>query len=379
MNATFTAEQSAALAKVRSLRDDIARNFQEREDEATVLAVALLAREHVLLLGLPGTGKSALTNAVSASLDSRTFDRLLTAFTMPEELFGPYSIQGLQEDRYERKVDGYLPECQVAFLDEIFKAGSPILNALLTLLNERAFDNGTTRMACPLEICIGASNELPADNSLDALYDRFMLRRWVQPIKDRDCRKALLRSKGKPVVSVRITRDELAKAREAADLVTIPETVEDALLDLHDALGTELGLYVSDRRVCKLQKLVQAHAALEGRSVATLDDLLVLTDAIWTQPNERPGVHALVCKAVAPALADALRVYDAAVELMANVPESGLAHVQKLAEANQALADMVKAIKAMADGSERVLAIAGKVEAFQNDIARKIKASMNLR
>ena len=375
----FTPTQTAALSKVFALRLDISKNFFERQAEATVLCVALLAREHVLLLGLPGTGKSALTNAVSGALGSKTFDRLLTAFTMPEELFGPYSITGLQEDRYERKTEGYLPTAQVAFLDEIFKAGSPILNALLTLLNERSFDNGTSRQTCPLEIVIGASNELAADSSLDALYDRFMLRRWVNPIKDRDAKKALLRSHGRPVVSVTLTHADLETAREAVETVTIPEVVEDALLDLQDAIATELGIYVSDRRLCKLAKLVQAMAALAGRDVATTDDLLVLTDAIWQKPEERPAVHALVCKAVAPALADALKVLDAAVELMSNVPAAGLANVQKLAEANNALSQMVREVRAMADGNERVLEVANQISGFQSDIARNVQESLRAR
>ena len=377
--ATFAPTTTQALDKVRALRDSLSSAFMERTDEATCMMVALLAREHVLLLGPPGTGKSAITQALAKALGGSYFDRLLTAFTVPEELFGPYSIQGLQEDRYERKVAGYLPSAQVAFLDEIFKAGSPILNALLTLLNERAFDNGTSRAGCPLDMCIGASNELPADASLDALYDRFMLRRWVQPIRDRDARKALLSVRGEPQVAVRITRDELDEARAAAATVAVPDDVQDAMLDLHDALSTELGLYISDRRLRKMVKLVQAHAALHGRTVACLDDLLVLTDSLWQKPEERPAVHALVCHTVAPALAEALKVLDAATELLANVPAAGLANVQKLAEANAQLGTMVVTVRGMAGGSARVENIAMQIDAMQDDIARRIAASMRRR
>lgn len=375
---TLTPAQTAATDKVRALRDSLATAFYERKDEATCIALALLAREHVLLLGPPGTGKSAITQAAAKAIGGAYFERLMTAFTVPEELFGPYSIQGLQEDRYERKVDGYLPTATVGFLDEIFKAGSPILNALLTILNERDFDSGSTRMHCPLEICIGASNELPAEG-LDALADRFVLRRWVQPIKDRDARRALLATRGEPAVAVRLTPEDLAEARAAAAAVQVPDAVTEALLDLHDALGTELGMYVSDRRLRKMVKLVRAHAALCGRAVAQLDDLLVLTDAIWQKPEERPAVHALVCRTVAPALAEALKVLDAATELMGKVPEAGLANVQGLANANTQLQQMVATVKGMAEGSERVLEIAARIEAMADDVARKVSASLGRR
>lgn len=371
----FSAETLEALRTIASLRTALATSFMERGDEAQCFMVALLAREHVLLLGPPGTGKSAITQAMAKALGGSYFERLLTAFTVPEELFGPYSILGLQEDRYERKLDGYLPTAKTAFLDEIFKGGSPILNALLTLLNERAFDNGSSRSTCPLEMCIGASNELPADASLDALYDRFMLRRWVSPIRDRDARKRLLAVSGEPAVNVQITAETLRLAREAVAQVVLPEEVQEALLDLHDALGKELGLYVSDRRLRKMKKLIQAAAAIEGRAVATLDDMLILTDSIWQKPDERPAVHAQVCKISAPALAEALKLLDAAIELAATTPETGLANVQKLAELNTKLGTILATVQGLGD-NHRILAVVEKIKLMKEDVARKVTNSL---
>lgn len=358
-----------SVEKIQALRDSMNAAFMERKAEITCLLVALLAREHVLLLGPPGTGKSALTLAVAKAIGGNYFERLLTAFTTPEELFGPYSLQGLQEDRYERQVAGYLPAAGVAFLDEIFKAGSPILNALLTLLNERAFDNGIQRIRCPLKMCIGASNELPADGSLDALYDRFLLRRWVSPIKDRDARRALLGTQGEPLAAVSLTVDQVEEARAAADAVIVPDAVTDALLDIHDAISKDVGIYVSDRRLRKMLKLIKAHAALNGRTVAALQDLLVLTDAIWQKPEDRPAINAVVCKIAAPEAAEALKYLDAATELIANLPAAALENVAARARANQELGKLLTSLKNLGD-SPMVVDATAKVDRMHQELLR---------
>ena len=165
--------------------DELERGLLQRDVAARALLLAALAGEHVLLLGPPGTAKSELARRLQRLLPgAHYFERLLTRFSVPEELFGPLSLKALEDDRYERLTAGYLPSAEVAFLDEVFKANSAILNTLLGLLHERCFDNGQHRVDVPLVCLVGASNEVPQDESLHAFYDRFLLRVPVAPVDD---------------------------------------------------------------------------------------------------------------------------------------------------------------------------------------------------
>jgi MoxR-like ATPase len=185
-----------ASLEQRVLRDALARltrGLVGRDEQARCLLLAALCGEHVLLIGPPGTAKSELARRLRRQVGGRYFERLLTRFTVPEELFGPLSLAALDEGRYLREIDGYLPTASVAFLDEVFKANSAILNALLTLLNERAFDQGAQRIAVPLATLVAASNEVPDDASLRAFVDRFLFRCTVAPVSD-EAFESLLRS-----------------------------------------------------------------------------------------------------------------------------------------------------------------------------------------
>ena len=155
----------------------------ERCQTVRLCFLSALAGEHTLLIGPPGTAKSELARRLhTAFRDASYFERLLTRFSVPEEIFGPLSIKALEEDRYERHTAGFLPEASIAFIDEVFKANSAILNALLTLLNERQFDNGAGRQNCPLISVIGATNDVPEDEVAEAFFDRFLVRLPVAPV-----------------------------------------------------------------------------------------------------------------------------------------------------------------------------------------------------
>src|SRR5687767_2684039 len=162
--------------RLRQVAATLEGQFLGKDEIIRLLLIAIVAGEHCVLLGPPGTAKSALIRTLAELTQAKYFEYLLTRFTEPNEIFGPVDIAAFREGVYRRNTAGMLPEAEIVFLDEVFKSNSAILNALLTLLNERRFTSGGKRIECPLISAFGASNEVPADESLSALFDRFLLR-----------------------------------------------------------------------------------------------------------------------------------------------------------------------------------------------------------
>ena len=292
-----TADTAAATnltERLRSLRDELLTGLVQRDVAIRLALLATLAGEHLLLIGPPGTAKSLLARRLRLAFkDSTYFERLLTRFTVPEELFGPLSIKALEDDRYERLTKRYLPTASVAFLDEIFKANSAILNALLTLLNEREFDNGTERQKTPLLAVVGASNELPEGEELAALFDRFLLRLHVGPVTSDGFGALLsLRGEAKPEIpeELKLTAGDLDEVRERAVNIEVPEDVVALLTDLRKFCVKE-DLPVSDRRWRKIVKLLQVSALTNGRDEVSIWDCWLLQHCLWEEPGEREAVY----------------------------------------------------------------------------------------
>jgi MoxR-like ATPase len=311
------------MSKIQELRKALKSNFYEREEIVDGMLTALLAEENVFLLGPPGTAKSALCESLCRALSGNYFSWLVGKFTTPEELFGPVSFDSLQTGKYERVTTGKLPEADVAFLDEIFKGSSAILNTLLPILNERKFHNNGEHKV-PLKIVFGASNEIPQAEELAALYDRFAVRFVVNRIRaEQNAEELFKRASGQtqPVPIPGVSAEEVLAARKACSEVTMSEDMLKITLKLRHEMSNQ-GYYVSDRKWVQAIGIIKAFAFLNGHAQIEETDFDILDSVLWTNPDDIKNIRKIIRKIANPMGEDVLRVTDAVYEVLEKL-ESG--------------------------------------------------------
>ena len=325
-------------AMFRELQVKLNERHFERYDEIEIVLAACLTKEHVVFIGPPGTAKSMLARDIVETFQGATiFEYLYTKFTTPEEIFGPFDLRLLQEGQYKRITRGKLPEAHVAYEDEIFKANSPIQNARLTVMNERLFDNGTERVKVPLITTIGASNEMPEGEELNAIFDRYMYRKHVRYIHEPSNFVEMLRSPEQASLP-NLYLDDLLAAIAAVEQVIIPETIYETYVQIRGDLQLE-GITVSDRRFKKSLKALQAMAWLAERDHVNDDDFRILQHVLWTAPQEEKKVTRVVLNHTNPLEIEALAIIDAADEIAGDLAAALMDAKSKGVEPKDALMD----------------------------------------
>jgi len=290
----FAIDVARASASVQEVARILNSHFLDKQEIIRLMLVSAIAGEHMVIVGPPGTAKSAMVGMFAKLVDARYFEYLLTRFTEPNELFGPVDIAAFREGRYTRRTENMLPAAEIVFLDEIFKSSSAILNSLLHVINERKFANGPNIMQVPLISLFAASNEVPNDESLGAMFDRFLLRVLSDNLDSYHFGE--LMSKGVALEVARLTGrgEELRPVISARDLRAVQGAFDRFMVFPDDFLAKYKGLIfqirsegisVSDRRAVKLLKLFAASAVFDGRTRVHDGDFFVLRH-IWNNLDQ---------------------------------------------------------------------------------------------
>lgn len=304
---------------------DLASRFQQLEDSTNEIVVergrevrgailAILSGSHHLQLGPPGCAKTFMIDVLMKHISGARFmSVLLHGFSLMEDLYGPMSIKGMEEDRWLRKVETYLPWADFVFFDELFRCNQTLLNTNLTALNERKFRNDGVIYDIPLITMFAASNSRPEDPELQALDDRIHLRFVVGPIRSTEARLRMLTLRAErgnkievdPVISI----DEIQEARRLVATIKVPSSVIETLDDLGEKLNAAQ-ISFSDRKQGDAVEIIQATAFYNGRDTATIDDMRSLRDVFWTNPNDRGRVAELTMDLASPIDREAIRLAE---------------------------------------------------------------------
>ncbi|HRG75281.1 MAG TPA: AAA family ATPase [Leptospiraceae bacterium] len=302
-------------SQIQELLTELNKDVYEKEEVLGLALLSAIAGESIFLLGAPGVAKSLIARRLKfAFRDASSFEYLMNRFSTPDEIFGPVSISKLKdEDKYERIVKNYLPSADVVFLDEIWKAGPSIQNALLTVLNEKIYRNGDKEIKVPMKALISASNELPSSGEgLEALWDRFLLRYVVDGVLDKEnfnemISKSLKSYEDTIDARLKITANQYTGWSSLIDEVTIPENIfaiihiiRNYIQEFNEKPNTkkENTIYVSDRRWKKIIRLLRTSAYLNGRQEVDLMDCFLIQHCIWNEPSQIDTVSQFVKDAV---------------------------------------------------------------------------------
>jgi MoxR-like ATPase len=324
--------------------------FLNREKEIRGMLISLIARQHVFLLGPPGTGKSRLIELFTEMVGGKTFSWQLTKFSKPEDLFGPVSIKNLKQDRMVRVPDGKMQESDFAYIDEIWKANSAILNALLSITNERIFYDGSKKTIIPLQSLYCASNELPQDSGLEAIFDRILFRFSVEDLAPTELKK-VIQNPLPSHVNQEIDLNTIKKYQRQAEKVDINGEPLQALMEIKVELEKE-GIKNYSRRYIEAVKALKAYAAIGGKGEVTTDHFIILPDILWRTPEERSRISEIIIKVAAPENIILQDILDHAKELMRNLPKesdcnSSADYITKTSDIIDELTNLKKKIKGL--------------------------------
>ncbi|WP_300366618.1 AAA family ATPase [Brachyspira sp.] len=281
--------------RIEKIIKHLSKDLYEREEIITLTLLSAISGKAIFLYGPPGTAKSFIAKRVSSAFkESKYFGYLMQRFSTPEDIFGPISLEELKNDKYIRKIEGYLPDSDFAFLDEIWKSTPAILNTLLTIINERVFKNGYEEIKVPLKALISASNETPPEGQgLEALYDRFIIRLMLNNIKNKDNFEKLLENTQLDSYieideELKISNEEWLNFRNEANNMKISKTVIDIIHNIKLSIekfndeNRDIPIYVSDRRWQNISYILKMSSYLNGKYEVDIYESILIYNCLWS-------------------------------------------------------------------------------------------------
>ena len=325
----------------QSFRASLNGSFLDRSDVIDGLLTSLITKQNAFLFGPPGTGKSELVRAITGGFDgSKYFGYLLSPTTDPSELYGPVAVSKLLKDEYTRDVSGYLPDCNVAFLDELFRGSSAVLNSLLQILNERTFNNGKQAIDTEIQSIVAATNSFPTEEALQAFCDRFLFRPTITGLKSPIHKRTLMRwavaqspEWSRPKVESNLTYKDLVELQKQAAKTTVPDSFIDQFAEILDMLESR-GISVSDRRRVQILSFMKGWAVVQGETEVHAAMLhQTLKHIIYTNPDEIEDINEVV-KQVVPT----------AEEFMAGVKRAAQNTMRRFESTKQSINDRTASV-----------------------------------
>jgi len=377
---TSDMEPLETLKLAARLRDEVLLPMKEafvgKDEVIELLGVCLVARENLFIHGPPGTAKSALVQQMARRIEGRAFDYLLTRFTEPNEIFGPFDIRELRDGNLVTNVEGMLPEATFVFLDELLNANSAILNSLLLVLNERVFRRGRETRKLPTLMVVGASNHLPEDEALGALFDRFLLRVNCINVPDEsltDVLRAGWQMEKKVTTEPTISIQNVLDVQQLVPQVSFGDVTQ-KYVELVSRLR-QAGIEISDRRAVKLQRTIAASAVMCGRMKADVSDMWVLR-YIWDTVEQQEILESLIKQTIESGEAT-------------DVVQHELVNLKRGPDAEQLASDLSKVVTVieaatdpncseLAVQKDRLVIISGRLQWIENEQQREsLKAQVD--
>lgn len=357
-------DMHSIIEKINNIKNDMNNLFVNRKHIIDDMFLAIVSKQHMVMIGEPGVGKSALVNDLTSRIvKGNVFSWQLNKTTDPSEIFGPFSIKSMENDSFARKTDGTLVDAHIAYLDEVFKANSAVLNSLLQTMNERTFNNDGQVVKCPLISIFASSNEWGDDSNLEAFTDRFIFKHHIKYLNNKDLKKLImLKINGaKPKFQDKISLEEIEFLQENVKLVSIPKNVIDIFLDCISLLK-RIGISVSDRKAVQCLDILKACALLNERYECELSDLEFLVNVLWDGKGNISDVKDSIDQSIFPLKKE----YDSIAKDMNRIITE-YSKIENNVEKNNYISRELQIVKAL---ETKAINIKASIDKKSNDIIK---------